>query len=143
MRKLLILLALIGGCNSESNEPVRHDSSTIIKTDGGIEIQTNGFDIPSTADIDAWYKEVEECIGYSTNENPVISFTDGIEDICNVSDSGCYLAGLEIIAISSTAPDVKRTLKHEFIHHDLYMNDYPPELEINHQPEFIWNCQLL
>ncbi len=145
------------GQNGQDDEPLpEYPFNFDLVTPGGIQIQTNGLYAPDQASIDAWYEETLQCVkqayidlsmsGFSEYDGPPVVIVENLEDLCAIQSgyNGVYCTNYEIPLMGldriQGAP-YENQWKHEFIHHILFMNEFDAEMNLNHQPAAIWNCQ--
>ncbi len=112
-------------------------------TPDGIKIQTNGNPIPPLPDIDTWYMEAQVCIGYATTTRPNVVIMDDLDGFCGNGATGIVCATYDppVIGIETAYANFEYLWKHEDIHYILYLNDYPDDLNLGHEPESLWDCQ--
>lgn len=125
------------------------------RTPGGIDIETRGHSIPALADIDNWYRQAQECVkaqyealsfsGFIEYDAPPIIIEDDLTNLCGSGSAGIYCTNYTVpfVGIQAGYADFayRETWRHEFIHHILFMNDFDHDLNLNHQPSQIWQCQ--
>lgn len=114
-----------------------------VETPGGIKIKANGAALPDVVSIDTWFMESQECIGYATIERPTVVIADDLDDLCGNGSTGvvCTSYNPPIIGIQTTYANFAYQWKHEYIHYILFFNDYPDDMNRNHEPKELWNCQ--
>lgn len=161
MKKWIFLILLtLGGCNDDGrgdspsepdDDPPSFDFNFDQETPGGIQIESRGHDAGSLEAIDTMYESTMQCVedqftalsipGFDEYDAPPIILEDDLSELCGSGGNGIYCTNYEIPFIG-IRPGVSYSVwQHEFIHHILFMNDFDNEMNLNHEPIEIWNCQ--
>jgi hypothetical protein len=166
IRYLLLLVVLLSACKKESGGDGIDDPSQDplpeypfnfdVVTPGGMEIQTNGLYAPDPNEADIWYEETLQCVkqayidlsmsGFAEYDAPPVVIVEDVEDLCALQPgyNGVFCTNYETPLIGldriQGAP-YENQWKHEFIHYILFMNEFDNEMNLNHQPQLIWDCQ--
>jgi len=127
------------------------------ETPDGIMIETKQLNHPPLEDIDTWYAEVQQCVAdwyavlypsrtfdFVLSSPVVLDNNTSLSVYCgNGGTTGVYCTNYQIpfIALDAGSAQFAYQWKHEFIHHILYSNDFSNQMNFNHQPSQIWDCQ--
>jgi len=126
-----------------------------METPGGIQIQTNNIFAPDVDQLDTWYEETQQCVadafttlgisGFEFFDGPPVVITEDLEDLCATETgwNAVYCANYEtpFMGITQINAQFANNWKHEFIHHILFYNEFDEQMNLNHTPTEIWNCQ--
>jgi hypothetical protein len=146
----IVVLALVGCLDVEQSQCKGEQSYTEIQIDqnGLTLLPTDSMYITFGQTTQA-YEEVMACMGM-TAPGPTVEFTSFCEIFGGdpIGGGGAYYHIYELIHVNNDESDYflrdcesdMKFLKHEMIHHILWMNGYGEEISAHDPDYFIWEC---
>jgi hypothetical protein len=151
---VLIVSIVLTGCELPEDEPcnAKYNYSNGKLGTTGLTLKATSETFITFGEMEAIYKDVQSCLKLPDTSGPVIEYASGKDDYWGILGGwGVFMVSDTIKIIMNTDQDLiprnchsdRETLRHEFVHHLLYMNGKYQDMESPHDSPAFANCKAL